>query len=74
MVGVFFGVYGLILSDRFHKPSAAVLGATLMVGTGVLSETDLVSAINWTALGVPPDSNPGNSFQEHTSRFFSCGK
>src|SRR2546430_3516601 len=23
-----------------------------MVGTGVLSETDLVSAINWTALGV----------------------
>ena len=52
MVGVFFGVYGLILSDRFHKPSAAVLGATLMVGTGVLSETDLVSAINWTALGV----------------------
>ncbi len=52
VVGVFFGVYGLILSDRFHKPSAAVLGATLMVGTGVLSETDLVSAINWTALGV----------------------
>jgi len=52
VVGVFFGVYGLILSDKFHKPSAAVLGATLMVGTGVLSETDLVSAINWTALGV----------------------
>ena len=52
MVGVFFGVYGLILSDRFHKPSAAVLGATLMVGTGVLGETDLVQAINWTALGV----------------------
>lgn len=52
MVGVFFGIYGLILSDRFHKPSAAVLGATLMVGTGVLTETDLFSAINWTALGV----------------------
>jgi Na+/H+ antiporter NhaD/arsenite permease-like protein len=52
VVGVFFGVYGLILSDRFHKPSAAVLGATLMVGTGVLSQTDLVNAINWTALGV----------------------
>jgi Na+/H+ antiporter NhaD/arsenite permease-like protein len=52
VVGVFFGIYGLILSDRFHKPSAAVLGATLMVGTGVLSETDLVNAINWTALGV----------------------
>jgi Na+/H+ antiporter NhaD/arsenite permease-like protein len=52
VVGVFFGVYALILSDRFHKPSAAVLGATLMVGTGVLSEADLVSAINWTALGV----------------------
>ncbi len=51
-MGVFFGIYGLILSDKFHKPSAAVLGATLMVGTGVLSETDLVSAINWTALGV----------------------
>jgi hypothetical protein len=31
MVGVFFGVYGLILSDRFHKPSATILGATLMV-------------------------------------------
>src|SRR5215831_8360458 len=52
VVGVFFGIYGLILSDRFHKPSAAVLGATLMVGTGVLNETDLVNAINWTALGV----------------------
>jgi Na+/H+ antiporter NhaD/arsenite permease-like protein len=52
VVGVFFGIYGLILSDKFHKPSAAVLGATLMVGTGVLSETELFSAINWTALGV----------------------
>ena len=52
MVGVFFGIYALILSDKFHKPSAAVLGATLMVGTGVLSETELFQAINWTALGV----------------------
>ena len=52
VVGVFFGIYALILSDRFHKPSAAVLGATLMVGTGVLSETELFAAINWTALGV----------------------
>src|SRR5215831_5804385 len=52
VVGVFFGIYGLILSDKFHKPSAAVLGATLMVGTGVLSEADLVNSINWTALGV----------------------
>jgi Na+/H+ antiporter NhaD/arsenite permease-like protein len=52
VVGVFLGIYGLILSDKFHKPSAAVLGATLMVGTGVLSESDLFSAINWTALGV----------------------
>jgi Na+/H+ antiporter NhaD/arsenite permease-like protein len=52
VVGVFFGIYALILSDRFHKPSAAVLGATLMVGTGVLSESDLLAAINWTALGV----------------------
>ncbi len=52
VVGVFFGIYGLILSDRFHKPSAAVLGATLMVGTGVLSESELFAAINWTALGV----------------------
>ena len=52
VIGVFFGTYGLILSDRFHKPSAAVLGATLMVGTGVLSESELFAAINWTALGV----------------------
>jgi Na+/H+ antiporter NhaD/arsenite permease-like protein len=52
VVGVFFGIYGLILSDKFHKPSAAVLGATLMVGTGVLSESELFAAINWTALGV----------------------
>ncbi|HZY94438.1 MAG TPA: SLC13 family permease [Candidatus Bathyarchaeia archaeon] len=52
IVGVFFGVYGLILSDKFHKPSAAVLGATLIVGTGVLSGSELVAAINWTALGV----------------------
>src|SRR3989449_11746403 len=52
ITGVFAGTYILILSDRFHKPSAAVLGATLMVGTGVLTETDIFSAINWQALGV----------------------
>ena len=52
VIGVFIGTYVLILSDRFHKPSAAVLGATLMVGTGVLTESDLASAINWQALGV----------------------
>ncbi len=52
VIGVFIGTYVLILSDKFHKPSAAVLGATLMVGTGVLTESDLSSAINWQALGV----------------------
>jgi Na+/H+ antiporter NhaD/arsenite permease-like protein len=52
VVGFFFGVCSLILPDRFRKSSAVVLGSILMVGTGVLSETDLVSAINWTALGV----------------------
>jgi len=52
VIGVFIATYILILSDRFHKPSAAVLGATLMVGTGVLTESDLASAINWQALGV----------------------
>jgi Na+/H+ antiporter NhaD/arsenite permease-like protein len=52
VIGVFIGTYVLILSDKFHKPSAAVLGATLMVGTGVLTEADLSSAINWQALGV----------------------
>ena len=52
VIGVFIGTYILILSDRFHKPSAAVLGATLMVGTGVLTESELFSAINWQALGV----------------------
>ncbi len=52
VIGVFIGTYILILSDKFHKPSAAVLGATLMVGTGVLTESDLSSAINWQALGV----------------------
>jgi len=52
VIGVFIGTYILILSDKFHKPSAAVLGATLMVGTGVLTESDLASAINWQALGV----------------------
>src|SRR5881409_1804565 len=52
VIGVFIGTYILILSDRFHKPSAAVLGATLMVGTGVLTENDLFTAINWTAIMV----------------------
>jgi Na+/H+ antiporter NhaD/arsenite permease-like protein len=52
VIGVFIGTYILILSDKFHKSSAAVLGATLMVGTGVLTESDLASAINWQALGV----------------------
>jgi Na+/H+ antiporter NhaD/arsenite permease-like protein len=52
VIGVFVGTYALILSDKFHKPSAAVLGATLMVGTGVLTETDILTAINWTAIAV----------------------
>ncbi len=52
IVGVFVATYLLILSDKFHKPTAAVLGATLMVGTGVLNQSDIVRAINWTALGV----------------------
>src|SRR5881409_1210081 len=52
IIGVFIGTYILILSDKFHKPSAAVLGATLMVGTGILTEADVSSAINWQALGV----------------------
>ncbi|OLE74996.1 hypothetical protein AUG19_07040 [archaeon 13_1_20CM_2_54_9] len=52
VIGVFIGTYVLILSDKFHKPSAAVLGATLMVGTGVLAESEIFAAINWTALAV----------------------
>src|SRR5712692_5916870 len=52
VIGVFVGTYLLILSDRFHKPSAAILGATLMVGTGVITLDDLFADINWTAIGV----------------------
>ncbi len=52
IIGVFVGTYLLILSDKFHKPSAAILGATLMIGTGVLTENDIFSAINWTAIAV----------------------
>ncbi len=52
IIGVFVGTYLLILSDKFHKPSAAILGATLMIGTGVLTENDIFTAINWTAIAV----------------------
>jgi len=52
IIGVFVGTYLLILSDKFHKPSAAILGATLMIGTGVLTESDIFTAINWTAIAV----------------------
>src|SRR5713226_2601996 len=52
IIGVFVGTYLLILSDKFHKPSAAILGATLMIGTGVLTESEIFAAINWTALAV----------------------
>jgi len=52
VIGVFIGTYILILSDKFHKPSAAVLGGRRIVRTGVLTESDLASAINWQALGV----------------------
>ena len=52
VVGVFIGTYILILSDRFHKPTAAVLGAILMVVAARLNESDLLNAINWTAFGV----------------------
>jgi Na+/H+ antiporter NhaD/arsenite permease-like protein len=52
VIGIFVGTYVLILSDRFHKPSAAVLGATLMIGTGVLTLDDIFTLINWTAIAV----------------------
>src|SRR6266849_8351963 len=52
IIGLFLGTNLLILSDKFHKPSAAILGATLMIGTGVLTENDIFTAINWTAIGV----------------------
>ncbi|OLE71725.1 hypothetical protein AUF78_00785 [archaeon 13_1_20CM_2_51_12] len=48
MVGVFFGIYSLILSNMFHKPSG-LRSELRLVGHRVLIETELFTTIHWTA-------------------------
>jgi len=45
-------VYALIVSERVHRTTAALLGVVLVLGLGVLSLDEAVLFVNWEALGL----------------------
>jgi Na+/H+ antiporter NhaD/arsenite permease-like protein len=51
-VGILILVYGLMISEKVHRTVAVLLGAVMMVGLGVLSESDVIGYIHWEALGL----------------------
>ena len=51
-VGIMALVYGLVVSERVHRTTAALLGIVLVLGTGVLTIDEAVTYVDWQALGL----------------------
>lgn len=51
-VGIMALVYGLVVSERVHRTTAALLGIVLVLGTGVLTVEEAVTYVDWQALGL----------------------
>lgn len=49
---VFAGTMGLIVSNKIHQALAALIGAVIILVTGVISFDDGISSIDFNALGV----------------------
>lgn len=51
-IGIMALVYGLIVSERVHRTTAALLGIVLVLGLGVLTISEAVAYVDWQALGL----------------------
>ena len=51
-LGIMALVYGLVVSERVHRSTAALLGIVLVLGTGVLTIPEAVTYVDWQALGL----------------------
>ena len=51
-VGTLAVVYGLIVTGRVHRTTAALGGAITVIGFGLLSESEAIEAVRWEALGL----------------------
>lgn len=51
-IGIMALVYGLVVSERVHRTTAALLGIVLVLGTGVLTIPEAVIYVDWQALGL----------------------
>ncbi len=51
-VGIFAGVFALMITEKVHRTVAVIAGAVLMVGFGILDEQGVIEAIEWEALGL----------------------
>jgi len=49
---IFAAVYAVIVLDLADRTVAVIFGALLMVGLGVLSESQAIAAIHWEAIGL----------------------
>ncbi len=45
-------MYGLVVSERVHRTTAALRGIVLVLGTGVLTVPEAVASVDWQALGL----------------------
>jgi len=51
-IAVLVVVYILIISDVVHRSIAALLGAVIIVGLGILPQNEVINYIHWEALGL----------------------
>jgi Na+/H+ antiporter NhaD/arsenite permease-like protein len=51
-LGIFISAYALIISNKVNKTLAAMIGAVLVVVTGVIPQNEVVQYINWECIGL----------------------
>ena len=51
-LGIMALVYGLVVSEKVHRSTAALLGIVLVLGTGLLTIPEAVTYVDWQALGL----------------------
>ena len=51
-IGIFAGVFILMISGKVHRTAAVIAGAVLMVGIGIMDEQAVIESIEWEALGL----------------------
>ncbi|MZP31236.1 hypothetical protein GTO91_16135 [Heliobacterium undosum] len=51
-IGIFLLSYGLIISEKIHRMTVALLGAVVMLLLGILSQEEAVHAVDFNTLGL----------------------